>query len=91
MKFIYTVTKAQKFEERKDQHFSVQAVMKAAAPFIHYKDNVQGMMNKMCGHVVMDQENCGNGGRQGEVADEIFNNVILEQNIFDDDNEIFLI
>ena len=65
--------------------------MKAAAPFIHYKDNVQGMMNKMCGHVVMDQKNCENGGRQGEVADEIFNNVILEQDIFDDDNEIFLI
>jgi hypothetical protein len=96
MGFIYSVIKAKVCTVEPEPIFALQAVMKSAAPFIHNlismdtKDNMQVNQNMMCGHVGVQLENCGVGGRQGGVADDIFNDVIYDD-IFDDNMEIFLI
>ena len=43
------------------------------------------------GYVGHDQGSVGVGGSKGEEADNLFNSVILEENIFDAYDEIFLI
>ena len=43
------------------------------------------------GYVGHDQGSVGVGDSKGEEADNLFNSVILEENIFDAHDEIFLI
>ena len=51
---------------------------------------MQENMTMKCGHVGHGLEADGVGGRFGEMADELFDNVLTD-NIFDDNLDIFLL
>ena len=96
MDFVYCVVKAKVMSAEQNQPFSMQAVMKSAAPFINNtvpmenENYMQENMTMKCGHVGHGLEADGVGGRFGEMADELFDNVLTD-NIFDDNLDIFLL
>jgi hypothetical protein len=54
------------------------------------ENHMQENMTMKCGHVGHGLEADGVGGRFGEMADELFDNVLTD-NIFDDNLDIFLL
>ena len=89
-------------EQKLPSQFTVQAICNSAAPFIHnmsfrsrFKvssdENMQVKVDRVCGHVGVEMEDVGGGGSVREVADNIFNDVVNDDSIFDDKFELFLI
>ena len=95
MGFLYTVMKvdADVLSPKQDPPITMQAVVKSAQSFFNtmvHLDSDNYMQDEllMCGHAGKDLGNGKDVSRVGKMADDIFNDVNLD-NIFDD--KIFLI
>ena len=89
MGFVYTVVRDQ---PKQESSLQLQVRVESASPFINNMVSSESYKrNNFCGHVGDMVGDSGDGGRFGEVADEIFNDFYDDISDFDDNLQVFLI